>query len=153
MSALIQAAYVVRRRVFGWLQLRTRGVKAMLFNDVGEILLIRNSYGDRDVLVLPGGGIGRHEEAADAAAREVMEEVGLGAVNLKLFAIYLSGAEGKRDTISLFIGAASGVPSTDSIEIEEAGFYGPDDLPTNVSPATLRRIEEVSGNRPIDGHW
>ena len=153
MSALIQTAYVVRRRIFGWLRLRTRGVKVMLFNEDGEILLIRNSYGNRDLFVLPGGGIGRRENPAAAATREVMEEVGLEVTGLTLVATYRSGAEGKRDSICLFQGRASGVPRTDSIEIDEAGYYGLNDLPTNVSPATRRRIEEVSGKRPIDGRW
>ena len=47
----------------------------MLFNERGELLLIRNSYGRSHLWVLPGGGIGRRETPEAAAAREVREEV------------------------------------------------------------------------------
>lgn len=42
----------------------------------GRILLIWNSY--KPYASLPGGGIGRSESAAEAALRELREEVGIG---------------------------------------------------------------------------
>ncbi len=41
----------------------------------GDLLVIRNSYRSR--LSLPGGAVGRGECEADAAARELCEEVGI----------------------------------------------------------------------------
>ena len=125
----------------------------MVFNDAGEILLIRNSYGNSALFVLPGGGIRRRENPEDAALREVREEVGLQVAELTLVGIYESGAEGKRDRVHLFKARAQGAPSVDSIEVEEARFFAPNDLPDNVSPATLRRLHELEGTRPIDGGW
>lgn len=154
MRALVQAAYGLRRRVLAWLRIRTRGVvKVMLFSESGELLLIRNSYGNRDLYVLPGGGVGRHETPEEAALREVREELGAGIEELSFVGRYRSGVEGKRDTIHLFRGTAMGDISPDPIELEEARFFRLEALPETVSPATLRRIAELLGKRPIDGRW
>ena len=64
-----------------------------------------------------------------------------------------SGAEGKRDTIHLFKATVDEPPTVDGVEVVEARFFAPDALPDRVSPATLRRIAEIKGERPIDGRW
>src|SRR4051812_31120120 len=125
----------------------------MLFNEAGELLLIRNSYGDCGLFVLPGGGVGRRENPEAAAVREVREELGVQAREISLIATYQSGAEGKRDSIHLFRAAADGVLKPDPVEIEEAAYSPLARSPGNVSPATLRRIREYEGERPIDDRW
>ena len=99
MKRVLDLAYWLQRRLWKWLRPRTRGVKVMLVNPAGEILLIRNSYGDRNLFVLPGGGIRPWEAPERAAAREVKEELGVAVTNLALISTHVSGAEGKRDTI------------------------------------------------------
>jgi ADP-ribose pyrophosphatase YjhB (NUDIX family) len=125
----------------------------MLWNGRGELLLIRNSYGHRDVWVLPGGGIGRRESPKEAAVREIREELGIAIADLELVASYKSSSEGKRDTVHLFTATALGSPAADSIEVEEARFFARDALPNNVSPATVRRIHEIRCEQPIDDRW
>jgi 8-oxo-dGTP pyrophosphatase MutT (NUDIX family) len=153
MRTLIEIGYRLRRLLLRRLRLRTRGAKVMVLNGAGELLLIRNSYGNRRLWVLPGGGIGRRETPAAAAAREVREETGLGVRDLATVATYVSSAEGKRDTIHLFRAVADGPPVADGREIEEARFFPLDALPTDVSAATLRRIAELKGERAPDGAW
>jgi ADP-ribose pyrophosphatase YjhB (NUDIX family) len=153
MRALMQIGYRLRRLVLRWLKLRTRGAKVMVFNPAGELLLIRNGYGDRGLWVLPGGGVGRREAPAVAAAREVREEVRLEVRQLALVARYESAAEGKRDTVHLFRAVADGAPVADRREVEEARFFPLDALPERVSAATLRRIAEVKGERRPGGAW
>jgi 8-oxo-dGTP pyrophosphatase MutT (NUDIX family) len=151
MRALMQVGYRVRRVLLRVLRLRTRGVKAMVFNGRGELLLVRNSYGHSHLFVLPGGGIKRGEEPAAAAAREVREETGLEVGALALVGVYLSAAEGKRDSIHLFRGKADGVPRPDGIEVDEAAFFPLDALPAATSAATRRRVAEL--NAPAAGRW
>ena len=139
--------------VWGTLRIRTRGVKVMLFNSAGEIMLIRNSYGRTDIWVFPGGGMRPFESAAAAAAREVREEVGCEVAGLRFVSSHFSRREGKRDTIRLFHALAVGEPEADGFEVEEARFFPLDALPAATSPATLRRIKEYRGERAPDGSW
>jgi len=149
----MQQLYRVRRWLLRRLRLRTRGVKVMLFNGRGELLLVRNSYGNRAAYLLPGGGIRPFEAPVRAAAREVMEETGLIAMHLVLRSVHHSQAEGKRDTIYLFAGSADGAPQVDRIEVEEARFVRTDALPDTTSPATRRRIDEYRGERAVETDW
>jgi ADP-ribose pyrophosphatase YjhB (NUDIX family) len=132
---------------------RTRGVKVMLFNGAGELLLIRNTYGRSDLFLLPGGGIRPFEDADRAALREVKEELGCEARDLIFISTHVSAAEGKRDTVHLFKAVVEGDPKPDRIEVQQARFFTLDALPVETSPATLRRIEEYRGLRPADGTW
>jgi 8-oxo-dGTP pyrophosphatase MutT (NUDIX family) len=153
MQIVMQILYRVRKIVFRTLKVRTRGAKVMVFNSAGELLLIRNSYGRTHLWVLPGGGIGRRETPEAAGAREVREEVGLAVTNLTRVSEHFNGAEGKRDTITLFTARADGTPKTDNLEVEEARFFSLHALPETVSKATLRRIAEHRRERTPDGRW
>ena len=148
MRVLMQIAHKARAALLRRLGLRSRGVKVMVFNDRGELLLIRNSYGRSDLYLLPGGGIGRFETPEAAAVREVKEEVGLDVHGLARVSTHFSTHEGKRDTIHLFRATCDAEPTPDGREVVEARFVGLDDLPEDVSPATLRRIAEHKGRRP-----
>jgi 8-oxo-dGTP pyrophosphatase MutT (NUDIX family) len=149
----LNAIYATQKMAWRILRPRTRGVKVMLFNARGELILVRNSYGRSDLFVLPGGGVRPFEAPAKAAAREVHEEIGLHVTDLRLLSQHASSAEGKRDSIHLFEGRVDGVPRLRGIELEEARFVALDRLPPATSPATRRRIDEYVGIREADGSW
>ncbi|HKY05979.1 MAG TPA: NUDIX hydrolase [Blastocatellia bacterium] len=50
-------------------------VGAMLFNERGELLIVKPTY--KDHWSLPGGVVDEHESPAAALAREIEEEIGL----------------------------------------------------------------------------
>ena len=58
----------------------------VLFNDKGEILLEERS--DDGYFDFPGGGIDLNETGIEAAKRELLEETGLIAEELRLFNVY-----------------------------------------------------------------
>ena len=150
----IQSLYKVRRWLLARLGLRTRGVKVMVFNAAGELLLVRNSYGTTHHHLLPGGGIRPwFETPASAAAREVREEVGIAVERLTFVATFHSRAEGKRDVVHLFTAFTEDRPTAASFEIEEARFFPLDSLPETIPPATRRRVEEYRGERAAEGVW
>ena len=154
MNVAMQILYVGHRTVSRTLRWRARGVKVMIFNPAGELLLIRNSYGPRRrEFVLPGGDIQRSETPEAAALREVREEVGVEAERLSLRATYVSAVEGKRDTIHLFTAETGAAPEADGLEVKEARFFPLNRLPKNVSAATTRRIAEFRGERPTSPCW
>ena len=153
MRPLLDLLYRLRRRLWRVLRLRTRGVKVMLFDEAGALLLIRNTYGRTDLFVLPGGGIGWFEAAAAAAVREVREELGCAALDLVFVSTHLASAEGKSDTVHLFRARAGGPVAADGVEVAEARFFPLDALPPTLSPATARRIDEYRGRRPAGAAW
>lgn len=53
------------------------GVRVIIFNEKNQILMVKQHHEDRDIWMVPGGGIEEGENAREAAAREVLEETGL----------------------------------------------------------------------------
>lgn len=136
-------------RVF---QPSTYGVKAAVFNQAGDVLLVKLSY--HDGWYLPGGGIRRQEDAQVALRRELGEEVGIrNFTSIQEFGNYLNTKEGKKDHIALFKVETSDRPLPSMGEVVEARFFSKDDLPADTSPATRRRIEELFNARPLTGEW
>jgi 8-oxo-dGTP pyrophosphatase MutT (NUDIX family) len=143
----------LRRRLWSAIGWRTRGVKVMLFDEAGDLVLVRHSYGRSDLFLLPGGGIRPFERPAAAAAREMREELGCGLADLALVSVHVSTTEGRRDTVHLFRARAAGPVRADGREIAEARAFALDRLPASLSPATARRIEEHRGLRAASETW
>src|SRR5207342_3257664 len=109
------------------------GVKCAVTNQ-GEVLLVRHTYGHR-AWDLPGGTVRRRELPIDAARREMHEELGrriddwqeLGTLNVI--------ANHHRDNLHLFTAAIGDREiEIDLLELAEAVWFSPDDLPRDVGP-------------------
>ena len=153
MRRLLVSLYPLRRVLLRLLRPRTQGVKVMLFDEAGALLLVRHTYGRTDHYLLPGGGIHMFEAPAAAAAREVREELGCAVADLAPVSLHASSSEGRRDTVHLFRARALGAVRPDGVEVAEARFFALDALPAATSPATRRRIAEYRGERAADGRW
>jgi len=53
------------------------GVRVIVMDQQDRVLLVRQHHEERDIWMVPGGGIEEGESAVEAAAREVLEETGL----------------------------------------------------------------------------
>lgn len=53
------------------------GARAVVLDDKDRMLLVKQNHEGRDIWMVPGGGIEDNESAAEAAAREILEETGL----------------------------------------------------------------------------
>jgi ADP-ribose pyrophosphatase YjhB (NUDIX family) len=115
----------------------------MLFDALGRVLLVRHSYGS-GLWALPGGAIGRGEGSADAARRELLEEVRCGVDDLAYFDTVTRNLHGARNTVAMFTGVASGVPVADGREIVEARFFPLNDLPQPLALSTHAWLAEYS---------
>ena len=153
MNRALDLLHRLRRRLWSAIGWRTRGVKVMLFDEAGELILVRHSYGRSDLFLLPGGGIRPFESPAAAAAREMREELDCALADLALVSVHVSTGEGRRDTVHLFRARAAGPVRADGREIAEARAFPLDRLPATLSPATARRIEEHRGLRPPSTSW
>lgn len=145
MSGPLQLAHRLRRLALRVLRWPTRGVKVMVFDPAGALLLVRHGYGRSDLWMLPGGGIARQETPSAAAAREIYEETGCSIWAVEAIGTYRASAEGRRDTVHLFRATTSDHPQADGREVIEARFFPLDAPPATLSAATARRIAELRG--------
>lgn len=80
--------------------LNVSGAVCVIENN-GELLLIRNTYGEGK-WIFPGGGLKSGETPKEAARREVQEEVGIELSELKDAGSFLNKRSGFRNTIYVF---------------------------------------------------
>lgn len=55
----------------------TGGIRVVVPDEEGKILMVKQSHEGKDIWMVPGGGIEEGENAKEAAIREVLEETGL----------------------------------------------------------------------------
>lgn len=53
------------------------GVRVILLDDEKRILMVKQSHKERDVWMVPGGGVEEGETSREAGVREMLEETGL----------------------------------------------------------------------------
>ena len=129
------------------------GVRALVRDENGQILLVRHSYVPG--WLLPGGGVERGETAEDAAVRELREESGvISTERPSLFGLYCNEAQFSGDHVALYLFHRFRTePFVATSEILEAEFFPLAALPDATSAGTRRRIAEViSGGQPAV-HW
>lgn len=120
---------------------------AVLRDPQGRIALVRNTY--RDGWSLPGGVVDDNEPPADAAVREVREELGFEAAGpATLLAVqWAARGHGPVQFLSLTFDVgrcedpSALVPQEE--EIAEIGFFAPQDLPEGVRPFMRHRVEAI----------
>ena len=109
----------------------------------GHLLLVRQSY-RRGGWGFPGGLLRRREEPADAARRELSEELGID-VELQGQPVVVVDARARRVdvifTARLGEGSAEPERSPHSPEITDARWFPPDGLPSLLPEATSALIE------------
>lgn len=157
-SSLLTVWYRLTHPVYAtmWrkLQPTTVGVKAIVTDPEGRVLLVRTRY--QRFWTLPGGGVHTRETPEDAAARELREETGIrvDAADLRQVGVLTNALEGKSDYIVMFtVALPQRVEPTPGLEIERAGFFAPDALPGETSPRSRQRLAELASGEMMRGRW
>lgn len=138
-------------------QPRTLGVRAIVLDAQDRVALVRHTYADH--WYLPGGGVKKGESFEAALYRELQEEVALDTVRVEgVLGIYHSRREAKDDHIVIFVvrvggDAASSLHGADAMEIEKMEWFSLATLPSDLSPATRRRLAEYQAGALGLGAW
>lgn len=146
----------LRKRAFhAWFRLSrpmTLGVRALVRDASGGVLLVRHSYVPG--WHLPGGGVERAETAEHALARELAEEGGVEPLASRLIGVFSNHRSFRNDHVLLFaVDDWREVPPAEGPEILERGFFAPDALPEATVRAARARLAELSGAAPVSPYW
>jgi len=120
---------------------------AVLRDPQGRIALVRNTY--RDGWSLPGGVVDDNEPPADAAIREVHEELGHEVVGPATLLVVQWAARGTGPVQFLNFTFDVGVCQDPSKlvpqeeEIAEIAFFAPDELPEGLRPFMRHRMDAI----------
>ena len=132
----------------------TLGVRCIIQNDEGYVLLVRHTYVSG--WHLPGGGVERGETVQDAAIKELYEEANLTLNEPpQLIHFYRNPRSSKFDHVALFdCKSWSGDLRTEpDFEIAEICFFPLDALPEGTTEPTRTRLKEVFENQPMSDVW
>ncbi len=132
---------------------KTLGVRGLVLDDKGRVLLIEHTY--LDGWWLPGGGVDAMETAHAAVARELREEAGVSPLELpKLLSVHSNERFFPGDHVLLFrVDRWEPCEMTSHAEIKNVDFFEVDKLPDNINGGSLRRIQEALLGFPQDPLW
>lgn len=132
---------------FGITRPLTIGVRCIIHDDLGSVMLVRHTYVSG--WHLPGGGVEVGEAFEAGLAREIAEECRIELTEKPtIFGVYYNAVASTRDHIVLY--ASSGwsykedLPSK-RLEIAESAMFGLTDLPADIDPSTRKRLDEWTG--------
>ncbi len=137
--ALLKLAHPVRHRWRRWRKTPLAGCSVLLFDLSDQVLLLRHNYGPA-LWSLPGGGIGKAEAPADAAKREVSEELNIALDTLASLGTMQETISGSLHTAHVFFARIDQSPCPDGREVREARFFPMHSLPADLSDLTRARL-------------
>ena len=140
------------RKLVGSRRIFVPGVRAVIVNNAGEILLQQRT--DTDVWGLPGGSVELDETAFEALQREVAEETSLAVLEAEPMALYC-GPDQKfvypnGDCVQCFAVAFivrrwEGQPRADGIEGSMVRFFSLLKLPVRLASVHKQTIHDYAG--------
>jgi len=131
----------------------TLGVRAACFDDEGRIFLVRHTYVSG--WHMPGGGVERQETGLQALHKEIREEGNLTATSVPhLIHVYFNNRTSDRDHVLFYrLSVRQTAVKVPDREIAESGFFPLDALPDGTTPATRRRLADLTGDALPDDYW
>jgi mutator protein MutT len=103
---------------------------ALVFNDAGEVLLLKHRFRAGSGWGIPGGFLELGEQPEEALRRELREEVGLEVERVEIFGS--RSFKKPRQVEILFCCRANAEVKPQTIEVEAAGWFSVQSLPTGL---------------------
>src|SRR5689334_9645176 len=132
----------------------TLGVRGVVVDDQGRVLLVRHTY--TPGWHFPGGGVERGETCGLALRRELKEEAGIEAAEsaMELVSVHANHAFFPNDHVLVYrIREWTQGPIAESGEIAERRFVDPGNLPADTTGGTRRRLDEFFGGATRSEFW
>lgn len=132
----------------------TLGVRGVIVNGEGKVLLLRHTY--TPGWHFPGGGVESGETCALALSRELEEEVGIRAAPeaFELVSVHANHAFFPNDHVLVYrITDWTQGEATQKGEIAEVRFVDPLAPPPEVTAGTKRRLDELFGGKARSELW
>ena len=143
----LRVAYRLRNRWWALTRRAGRAATLIAIDAAGRVLLVRHSYGSRRWTV-PGGGLGRSEDAEAGVRREMREELGCGLTGVRLAFEVVDVIAGAEQHGYVFVARLDGGPRIDRREILECGWFERGNLPPDTMRMARVRIEQALGGAP-----
>ena len=136
----------IRQKLFHFYFLLTRpltlGVRAIIRNEQGQILLVKHTYFHG--WHLPGGGVETGETCEAALERELAEEVGIEPIKMTPARVIHNSTASKRDHVIFYaIDEWRQNPNhqPSPLEIESVIWFSECDLPQDLAPDSAQALE------------
>ena len=121
------------------------GVAGVVFDERGDLLLLRHRFWPEGSWGLPGGYAHRREILTDALARELREETGYRIDDVQLLQV-VSGYQ-LRIEIVFTARLAGGTFELDDREVLDAKFFSPEALPEGLLASHIKLIQQACSRR------
>ena len=132
----------------------TLGVRGLVIDNAGRILLVQHSYVRG--WHLPGGGVEPGETMLQALVRELAEEGNIRLTGTpRLHGVFFNRRVSRRDHVAVYVvqDFQQDGPFKPNHEIAAAAFFALDALPNDTTAGTRARIAEVLGGAPTHEQW
>jgi 8-oxo-dGTP pyrophosphatase MutT (NUDIX family) len=152
-SPLTKLRLLLARPIIRWTRSMTLGSRTAVIDGQGRFMLVKQTY--TPGWIFPGGGVERGETCLQAAKREVEEEAAIFAKGaLHLVGMFSNHEQMAGDHLAFYVLREFEQRAfKPNMEIADARFFSPDELPERLNGGTRRRIQELTQNLPPSEFW
>lgn len=118
---------------------------AIVFNDSGQVLLLKHRFRAGSGWGLPGGFLEAGEQPLEALRRELREEIGMEIKDVEVFAT--RSFRKPQQVEVLFLCRANGSPQPRNMEVELAEWFSLNSLPEGLPKDQRLFVERAASDR------